>query len=207
MVVCMINLFGKRLKEYYLGVGEVQVERINSLVTMNTISTILKESYSQVSFIIEDNNLSFNTGELNLILKDSVNRIYEELKKIESGESMIYKNEYGKGIIYEIPFHMFSNNVLVSSYGPKIPIKYQVIGDVKGEIISQIESFGINNAVVNLLLSITISSRIAVPLQSKIISSKINLPIYSRIFEGEVPHWGYSNIESVDEQYSEGIKI
>lgn len=204
---CMMVSFSNRLKEQYLAIGEAQAGKVASLVTVNAVSSLLKESYSQVSFIDRGDELVFNTGDLNALLRDSVNAVYGELKKVEAGTSDLFESDYGTGIIYEVPFHAFSQSVLLSSFGPRIPVKYSVVGDVQGQMASEVESFGINNALIHIVLKITVSSRIAVPLISKLVSSEVQLPVYSKIFTGEVPSWIGTSIQGVDEQYSTEIAL
>ena len=99
---------------------------------------------------------------------------------------------------------MFSDNVLYSGFGSKIPVKFSVIGDIKGKISSEIEEFGLNNALINLNLVLDISSRVNVPLSSEIVLTKVSIPLYSKIFTGEIP-----NILPlpVNEYYSSEVKL
>lgn len=199
--------FGNRLKNHYLSIACLQTEKVNSLVSLNSVSSLLKERYSQVQFISNNEDVVFNTSELNYFLKESVNLVYQEIKCVENGTSEIFVSEYGKGIIYEIPFSLFADNVLYSSIGPKIPVKFSIVGDVKGSINYDIEEFGINNALININLLIEMSSRVIVPLTSDIIKTSTSIPIFSKLFTGEIPNLWYSKIDGVNEYYSTEIKI
>lgn len=202
IVICstisLFCLFGNRLKNHYLNVASLQSNKIASLICLNSVSTLQEEKYSQVEFI---NNDEFNTNELNLFIKDSVNKIYQEIRKVENGESSYLENKYGKGIIYEIPFNLFSDNVLFSSFGPKIPVKYNLISDIKGQLVSHVEEFGINNALISLNVEIDYSSRVTVPLSSDIVITKIEVPLYTKIFTGEIPSI-YPFLKDVSVYYS-----
>ena len=205
--VSLFNSFGQRLKKHYLSVACLQAEKVSSLVSLNSVSSLLKERFSQVQFLLDEDDIVFNTGELNALLKDSVNLIYQEIKEVENGTSDIFVSEYGKGIIYEIPFSLFSDNVLYSSLGPKIPVKFFIVGDVKGSISYSIEEFGINNALININLLIEMSSRVTVPLTSDIVKSETLIPIYSKLFTGEIPSLYYPSIQGVNSYYSSEIKL
>ena len=205
--ITLFTTFGNRLKNHYLSIACLQAEKVNSLVSLNSVSSLLKERYSQVQFLLDEEDVIFNTGELNTLLKDSVNLIYQEIKKVEDGNSDIFQSKYGKGIIYEIPFSLFSDNVLYSSLGPKIPVKFFIVGDIKGSISYDIEEFGINNALININLLIEMSSRVTVPLTSDIVLSKTSIPIYSKLFTGEIPSLYYPSIQGVNDYYSTEIKL
>ena len=204
LTINFFSFFGNRLKSHYLSVASLQADKVASLISLNSVSSLMKNNYSQVSFIIDTNDLVFDTNKLNDLLKDSVNLVYQEIKKVEEGTSSYFEWKYGKGIIYEIPFHLFSDNVLYSGFGSKIPVKFSVIGDIKGKISSEIEEFGLNNALINLNLVLDISSRVNVPLSSEIVLTKVSIPLYSKIFTGEIP-----NILPlpVNEYYSSEVKL
>ena len=204
LTINFFSFFGNRLKCHYLSVASLQADKVASLISLNSVSSLMKNNYSQVSFIIDTNDLVFDTNKLNDLLKDSVNLVYQEIKKVEEGTSSYFEGKYGKGIIYEIPFHLFSDNVLYSGFGSKIPVKFSVIGDIKGKISSEIEEFGLNNALINLNLVLDISSRVNVPLSSEIVLTKVSIPLYSKIFTGEIP-----NILPlpVNEYYSSEVKL
>ncbi len=204
LTINFFSFFGNRLKSHYLSVASLQADKVASLISLNSVSSLMKNNYSQVSFIIDTNDLVFDTNKLNDLLKDSVNLVYQEIKKVEEGTSSYFEGKYGKGIIYEIPFHLFFDNVLYSGFGSKIPVKFSVIGDIKGKISSEIEEFGLNNALINLNLVLDISSRVNVPLSSEIVLTKVSIPLYSKIFTGEIP-----NILPlpVNEYYSSEVKL
>lgn len=206
LTITFFNSFGTRLKSHYLAIASMQADKVASLVCLNSISSLIEEKYSQVDFIYDKDEILFNTYQLNTLMKDSVNTIYQEIKNVEQGESQYFDSKYGKGIIYEIPFHLFSDNVLYSSFGMKIPVKFSLVGDVKGKITTNIEEFGINNALININLLIDFSSRISVPLTSEIYSTEIEIPIYSKIFNGEIPNY-FPYVGSVGEIYSSEIEI
>lgn len=203
----MIGFFGNRLKSHYMAVADTQADKVASLVTLNTVASLLKDSYSQVPFLYDDDDVLFNTGQLNALLRDSVNEVYREIRKIEEGTSDIFEGKYGKGIIYEIPFHLFSDNVLFSTFGPKIPVRFSLLGDVKGQILSTVEEFGINNALITLNLVMDVSSRVSVPMTSSLIKTQISVPVYSRLFTGKIPTVFYGPIQGVDSIYSSEVAI
>lgn len=206
MVISFVRIFSDKLYKHYLGIAELQSNKVASLITLNTVSTLLAEKYSEVSFILDDDEL-FNVREINNLLADSVNTIYSELKKVEEGTSSLFENKYGKGIIYEVPFYLFSNSVILASIGPKIPIRFSLISDVNVNVGSSIEEFGLNNALVSINVKVNFISRIYVPLQSKIIDTTISVPLYSKIIEGDVPSFYPGLIDGVNKIYSSEVKI
>ena len=113
LTINFFSFFGNRLKSHYLSVASLQADKVASLISLNSVSSLMKNNYNQVSFIIDTNDLVFDTNKLNDLLKDSVNLVYQEIKKVEEGTSSYFEGKYGKGIIYEIPFHLFSDNVII----------------------------------------------------------------------------------------------
>lgn len=203
----MTSYAGRKLSDYFLSIGETQTNKVTYLVTLNSVSNLIKESYSQVDFIIDESDVVFNSGELNMLLKDSVNLIYHEMKNVEYGKCRYLDNQYGNGIIYEMPLNMIFGNSLLNNFGPRLPVKYSLIGDIKGEIASEVEEFGINNAIVNIVLEITILSRVSIPLISNMITSKIKIPVFSKMHVGKIPNVFYGPIEGVNAFYSQEVEV
>ena len=87
----------------------------------------------------------------------------------------------------EIPFSLIFDNVLLSSLGPEIPVRLKLLSDAKVNINSKISSFGINNALVELLLKFEFEVLVYIPLITKSEKIEISIPIYTSLIEGDVP--------------------
>lgn len=194
-----VTISGKNLKGHIMDYAKAQANKVMTYISTSVIEELNQEfdiNNKEVVTYYEKNEetlVDFNTQFLNGFLTEATKRTLAKIKEIEKGEydhnffasSEIYPNS--KGIIYEVPVGLITNNVILSNVGGKIPIKFEAVGGVEGNIISKTSSFGINNALINISLSLSIDTRIIVPDSSEISNTSIDVPIFMYVFKGEVP--------------------
>ncbi|WP_249686018.1 sporulation protein YunB, partial [Bacillus velezensis] len=56
----------------------------------------------------------------------------------------------GDGIVFFVPLGQADNIPLLGNLGPKIAIRFHVIGNVHSNVTSSIQEFGINSACVEV---------------------------------------------------------
>ncbi len=214
-VFLMLGNISSLLRTHYNEIATIETKRVTTLVVTKVIHEEIA-SYNSNHFILEENEekVSYNVELINRLLGFSSQAIYNRLKEIENGTSELYGNEIDsnykeKGIIYEMPFSVISDNVFLSSLGPKIPIKFSLLGSVETDCISNIESFGINNALVSLEIVCKLETQIVLPLSSSTYQYKINIPFAMSLVEGKVPSYylGTHTVEGVSKSISEVYEI
>lgn len=174
----MMNYSSNKLKSVYYDIGLKECNKHVSLLVADVIDNNIDEEEFSNSMVsnITSTYKEFNTIYLQSIIKNVSSDLYDVLS---------FDNNYD--YFLEIPFSLIYDNVLLSSLGPNIPIRYKLLTDAKVNMISNVSSFGINNALVELLLEFEFDVLIYIPLNSKSEKITMNIPIYSSIIEGEVP--------------------
>ena len=71
-----------------------------------------------------------------------------------------------------------------------------LIGDVITDVDTNLKSYGINNALVNIDVNVTVSIKVILPFKSNTISTTTNIPIAMKLIQGEVPNYYYSPLTS-----------
>ena len=84
---------------------------------------------------------------------------------------------------------MSSNYALLSNLGPKIYVKVNFIGTMLTNIKSKITEYGINNALVELYVTIEVSQELISPVTDKEISLEYDVLIASQVINGSVPEF------------------
>lgn len=159
---------------------------------------------SQMDDIIEyktDNkgNVVFagiNQSVINRVANQSQKVVQKYLKEIEEGKAhevinndelgiTAYKNE--PGVIMEIPLGQATRNSLLANLGPKIPIKFMLIGEANTDIVEKIENSGINNTWINIDIIVTVKTRIVIPFATETTVVKRPIKITAQFIKGEVP--------------------
>lgn len=194
----------KSLKSY----SKIEIEKfldtiINELIWDEILEDIDTNAIIQIYKNEEGDILyaDFNDEEVNAILSSSVALVQEGLIAIENGKTdnlslpdSIYSkyNKLKEGIIIEVPTGSLIHNSLFSNIGPKIPIKIQLLGTVKGNIKTDIEEYGINNSVVSIKIVIDVTEQVVLPITSEQVHVTIEIPIATKLIQGKIPTY-YQN--------------
>ncbi len=204
-VSLLFYVINVRLTPTYLRYAEVQSNKIASLVISKAINS-RTSNVLDVNDIIEhvpsdQSNMvttKFNTEIINRVLADTQNLVQTHLEQAEEGnlEHLPYLDdiEYDTeamedqgGIVFFVPLGQATNIPLLGNLGPKIPIRFHVIGNVKSNVESEIEEFGINNAYVEVNIYIKVNVQVIVPLATKMTSVEQRIPVAMGLVQGQVP--------------------
>lgn len=202
----MFYWINARLTPTYLEYAEVQTNKIASMVISKAINSRIA-NVLDVNDIIEhvpseSTNMvttKFNTEIINRILADTNNLVQAHLEQAEKGNlsSLPYLDdiEYDKqtmedqgGIVFFVPMGQAANIPLIGNLGPKIPIRFHVIGNVQSTVEQSINEFGINNAFVEISIHIKVNVQIIVPLASKMSTVEQRIPVAMGLIQGQVPY-------------------
>ena len=184
LFVIIFSLYSKKLNpklnDYidFLVKDEIykKVIKSNNFITNEEINDIL---------YIDKNN----SNEI-VYLDYDIDKTYKLLNKyIDS-----LKKDNSKSKILTVPFFIASDNIIISSLGPKIKFKYEIIDNVKGKIKTKVTDFGVNNALVEMFFELEIGYLVVIPMNKKESVLKTEILISSKIINGKVPTFYGKNI-------------
>lgn len=104
------------------------------------------------------------------------------------------KKDNSKSKILTVPFFIASDNIIISSLGPKVKFKYEIIDNVKGKIKTKVTDFGVNNALIEMYFELEIGYLVVIPMNKKESVLKTEILISSKIINGKVPTFYGKNI-------------
>lgn len=190
----------------YLQYAEVQTNKIASHVVSKAINS-RTSNVLDVNDIIEELpqgssemvTTKFNTEIINRVRAETQDLVKMYLAQAEQGELShlpelenveydVGKIEAGDGIVFFVPLGQAANIPLLGNLGPKIPIRFHVIGNVHSNVTSTIREFGINNAYVEVGIHLEVNVQIIVPLASKSSTVVQDIPVAIGLVRGQVPH-------------------
>ena len=184
MFVIIFSLYSKKLNpklnDYidFLVKDEIykKVIKSNNFITNEEINDIL---------YIDKNN----SNEI-VYLDYDIDKTYKLLNKyIDS-----LKKDNSKSKILTVPFFIASDNIIISSLGPKVKFKYEIIDNVKGKIKTKVTDFGVNNALVEMYFELEIGYLVVIPMNKKESVLKTEILISSKVINGKVPTFYGKNI-------------
>jgi sporulation protein YunB len=207
-------IVNRGIKPTLLNYAEMQTKKIATLVLNNAITKKIQDETSIQDFIqyVQTENgvgmYSVNTQTINRIQADVVNLVQMNLKKVEQGniallETLIedeidfeaLKNE--EGVVFKVPLGQATNNAILGNIGPKIPIRFTLIGNVVPEISLTSKQVGINNTWVEAFIHLKINMQIIIPFATTITTIEQDILAGSGLIPGEVPQF-YSGQNGVN---------
>lgn len=195
VTVCMTNFISKKLMPVVIEYGEYQCENIMTNLLNQTVNDIVIETVKKdiINYNESNKTINFNTEILNSISTATIKKAQFYLYELEysnvSDENIetLEKEKNVNGMVYKIPLYRISNNALIGMLGREIPIKYQIIGQIQGQIVSVIKEYGINSAFIEVNLDLQTKAKISTPIISEEKNINISVPIVMQIIQGEIP--------------------
>lgn len=184
LFIIIFSLYSKKLNpklnDYidFLVKDEIykKVIKSNNFITNEEVNDILYIDKNDSNEIVY---LDYNMDKTYKLL----NKYIESLKKDNS-----------KSKILTVPFFIASDNIIISSLGPKVKFKYEIMNNVKGKIKTKVTDFGVNNALVEMYFELEIGYLVVIPMNKKESVLKTEILISSKVINGKVPIFYGKNI-------------
>lgn len=210
LVGCVLLLFyyiNVQLMPTFMRYAEVETNKIASYVISKAIS-------SRTSNVLDSNeviesvgdgesqglvNTKLNTEVITRIMAETQTLVQSHLEEAEKGnldnlpqngniEYDVEAMQEDGGIVFYVPIGLATGLPLIGNLGPKIPIRFHVIGNVQVNMVQEIEEFGINNAAVRYSVRTTVNVQIIVPFDSKSATVEQKIPVAITLLKGNVPY-------------------
>jgi len=199
--------------------AELELKKISNLIINKAVTkhAITDMSVDKLFIITKNNNneiltIDFNTVTLNKVLTQTTNSVQLSLKKLEDGiidyeltnENTKVKDELKdkNGVILEIPLGQIFDNFLLNNFGPKIPVRIELLGDIETNVTTKVTNYGINNAIIEVYMDIKVTEKMILPIMTKEISVTQSVPIAIKILKGTVPNFYSGKIEEQSPTFS-----
>ena len=204
-IVFFVYFINIRLTPTYVDFAETETQRIASHVISSAINSrianvldlndIIENIPSESGGMVDS---KFNMEIINRVLAETQLLVQSYLDQAETGNIDLLpppdKIEYNQqemqdrgGIVFFVPIGQATGIPLLGNLGPKIPIRFHVIGEVHANIETTITEFGINNASVELNILLEVNVQIIVPLATKTSIVKQKVPLAHGLIKGDVP--------------------
>ncbi|WP_223285404.1 sporulation protein YunB [Paenibacillus sp. PL91] len=98
-----------------------------------------------------------------------------------------------KDIPEHIPIGHALNSAIISSYGPRVPVKFEPVGAVKVDLSTRQKDAGINMILVEVYIRIIAEVTIIIPFDTEPEIVETDIPISYLLVVGDVPMYYYDN--------------
>lgn len=148
---------------------------------------------------------SLKTEVINQKLSEITSEIQKNLNAAEKGDlasleqltdvDIEVEAKKEDGIVWNVPLGQATDMALLGNLGPKIPVKFHAIGEVRPDVKINPKPMGINNTWIDVSIHLEVSVQIITPFATKITKLEQNIPVGGKLIQGEVPQF-YNNGES-----------
>lgn len=189
-----------------LAYAEAETKKLTILVINKAVTKQINNIELSEVFDIHYNDdgeiqlIDFNSQNTAKILSIMTSLVELNLRAIEEGKIDMLElpenslSEYNlelldKGIILEIPLGIVTNSALLYNLGPKVPVKLSLVGDVSTGFSTEVVEYGINNALLKLMIDIKVDTKIILPIVSDTITIDCSIPIAMKVIQGKIPNY------------------
>lgn len=174
---------------------------INKAVTKQLynmdVEELFKVTYNKDGEIIL---IDFDTKKTSKILSNMTSLVELNMRAVEEGKidmlelpenslSNYNMDLLSKKIICEIPFGLVTGTNLLANIGPKIPVKISLVGDVSTNFSTEVVEYGINNALLKVMINIKVTTKVILPISSEELTIDANIPIGMKVIQGKIPNY------------------
>jgi len=205
-IIYLLNIFSKKALPIFLEYSEIEVKRIASLVINNTVmNEVGKDVTIDDLFVIKEDktgeiiSMDVNPSKANELLVNASKILEQNFKYLENGEIDKLKidgldiNSKKRGVVYELPSGIIFNNIFLNNLFPKIPVRLNLVGTIFSKLTTDVESYGINNAIFKVNITVSSEIKVILPFTSKNVELVATIPIIIKIIEGDVPSYYFTN--------------
>lgn len=207
----LLFYYSKKLTPSLREYGEAEVRRIVTLIINSSVSKSVSSIDSDTLFTRgtynESNDISFDMKKIMELVSSITDLVQDNLNYIQKGDidhldidfnsvSRIDYEMIEEGVVYYFSSGSFYGNTLLANVGPKIPIRFSMLGDIVNDVDSEVKEYGINSALVEVRVQFEVRMLIVMPFTSKEVKVESSVPIVMKIVEGNVPEsyiGGYGN--------------
>lgn len=149
---------------------------------LKDIIVINKNSDGEILYVSYDMDKSYKV--LDLVTKE----LEDNINDLENGNVSNTQNISGgkNGILLKLPMFI-GNNAIISNLGPKIYVPINFVGSILTNLKTKITDYGINNALVEIYVTVKLSTNIISPTSSKVEVIDYDVLIASVVVNGRVP--------------------
>lgn len=212
MIISIVFLFtyiNKKITPVFLEYAEFQASKIATYVISKAIDEEVSKNLDIEDLFISSKDSSgniksidFNPITINKISNLIKSNIFEYLEDLENGNiekiknTSLFSSRINEGIVFEIPSGIVFNNVLLANIGPKVPVKLSLTGDILTNIHTKVTDYGINNAVVEVVINVEVYEQVILPFTTKRVTINTDIPIAVKLIQGEIPSYYFNNLKT-----------
>ena len=221
LVVCSVFIldiiffcfFSERLGKSISYSAMIKIEELTKYYMNDTIKKYLNlntNDYIKLNFVNNNIvNVDIDNNKCNILLKNIINDLESNVKKLEMGEITDYHNlemlRSNNGIVVFMPIGVATKNTLFARLGPKVPVKVSFLENIDAYVDVEVENYGINNSLIKLYINMKVEEIVELPIEKDRKNIEYKFLIASKLVNGEVPNILGGSIDSSSGIVNSGV--
>ena len=197
LTILLFNIYSRVASDNLIEVSFIKLnEFMESFLSNNINYDLLKDDVMKDIIVINKNKdgeilyVTYDMDQAYFALEVVTQELESAISELEHGENNInLKNIVSgkKGIALKMPMFINSKDIFLSNLGPSIYVPINFVGSVLTNIKTKITDYGINNALVEIYVTVVLDTNLISPVVEK--SNKIDYDVLvaSTVVNGRVP--------------------
>ncbi|WP_158638584.1 sporulation protein YunB [Metabacillus litoralis] len=194
----------KEIKPTLLRIANLEASSVATTIIQEAVKEEVINTGQAETLVLTDkdkngkiNMITFNASTVNNIHRKVTDNITSKLEEIEkenfhSTKKGSQEMELDHGIVYSIPLGQITDNAILSTLGPDIPIRFYLIGDVHTDVKQTTKEYGINSANHQVSIFVEVTVQVVIPFATEKITITNTVPVIDILEPGDVPQY-YNN--------------
>lgn len=193
----LFNLYSKTASNNLIDVAFIKLnEFMDSFLSNNINYDLLKDDVMKDIIVINKNKdgeilyVSYDMNQAYFALEVVTQELESAINELENGNNVNKsKNIVGgkKGIALKMPMFVNSSNMFLANLGPSVYVPVNFVGSVLTNIKTKITDYGINNALVEIYVTVVLQTDLISPVVEKENKIDYDVLIASAVINGRVP--------------------
>lgn len=218
MIIFSIVIIDKGLKPTLMDIAETKTTEFATRGINTAVRFAENYSYDELLNITynEEGNVAtynWNSSVISEINRVATDRVEEYFRYMNSGEPPDYENSLFEPeefedttenlpekdpTVIEIPIGQATGNSILANLGPKIPVNFEIVGNVRTNIKREEEPLGLNGSWVSLYVKVEADVQIVIPFSTDVKTVSTEIYIDGGALMGDIPEfWGGGDGSSI----------
>jgi sporulation protein YunB len=182
----------RNLKEPLMNVARIRVLQVATEAINKSITNQVANSDNLKNLLTTKEK---DNGEISAFLLDNVEQLRIQAETIDTVQGVF--EELGE-LPEKIPLGQALGSAIISSFGPRVPVKFKPMGAAKVEFDSRMTETGINNVQIEWFLRVQTEVSIIIPFDTEPQLVQTEIPIAYVVTVGDVPTYYYDSDRAGD---------
>lgn len=192
----LFDCYSKKVEDKLIDIAYVKLNEFMEYFLSNSVNYDLFKNNLLDDIIVIDKNdngeilyVSYDLDKTYYVLEVVTKVLEDNISFIENGKVSNVKNVVGgkNGILLSVPMFVGSKSPIISNLGPSIYVPINFVGSVLTNLKTKITDYGINNALVEMYVTVKLNTNIISPFSNRVDLIDYDVLVASVVINGRIP--------------------